>query len=280
MRAPWLLIDVHNMAHRAFHSVGGLSFEDVPTGVLYGVFRDILSLRDRFKSDKFVFCFDYGESFRVNVHSGYKASRITRRDAMNDDERVMYDTLLQQIIHLRCDILHNIGFRNVLFESGSEADDIIAKIALALPKEQEAVIVSGDEDFYQLLRSNIRVYHPAKERLVDKVFFRSHYRIKPKQWIDVKCMAGCKTDDIPGVKGVGTITAIKYLLGQLNKQTQTYKKIKMAVELGFIEDNQILVELPYPATGKFKLNENHVTSKSWEEVMVQYGMRSLRKGFK
>ncbi len=273
MSKTWLLIDSNNLCYRAFFSMGALSHNDIPTGVLYGFFRDILSLQQEFGSENFVFCFDLGESFRMNHLPTYKSSREKIRQKYTDEEREGRRILLEQIRLLRTKYLQDIGFSNVLSKKGFEADDFIGSVCKNLDEDDKAVIVSGDQDFYQLITKNVVVFHPRNGNIVDKFLFKHYYGISPKQWIEVKAIAGCKSDDIPGVRGVGEKTAIKYLRGEMNTATETYRRIRKSKDLK--SKNLPIVRLPYLGTPEIELQEDTVTKKKWKLVMKELGMRSL-----
>lgn len=270
----WLVIDVSCICYRAFHSTGDLSYKEVPTGVLYGFFRDIVYLQDRFNTDKIVFCFDKGRSFRYDLLPSYKRTRKKKYASAPKEERRARAALKDQIKLLRRKYLKYLGYKNILSKSRFEADDIIASVVKNLPTGDEAIIVSSDSDMLQLLKSNVNIYNPHQKRTVTKTTFLREFRIRPFHWVNVKAIVGCPTDDIKGVKGIGIPTAIKFLTHNLKPGA---KKDSILHNPGFSQwsENIKLVKLPFPGTPVFKLQEDEVTAKKWIRLCKKLGMRSL-----
>ena len=129
-----LLLDVHYLAYRSFHSIGHLSFDDYPTGVLYGIFRDVLQTMERFQTHRAIWCFDHGRSKRHDILPEYKSTRRNKRKEASEDEKQRHKEMKEQIKRLRTDLLPRLGFKNVFAEEGYEGDDLIAAIAKGCPK--------------------------------------------------------------------------------------------------------------------------------------------------
>lgn len=284
MNKTWLLFDCNFLCHRAFHAVGHLSFNEVKTGVLYGFFSDIQSIQEEFGSSDVVFCFDHGRiGVREKMFSGYKAKRKAKYDDADDEEIEARRELLRQVDLLKTDYLSRIGYRNVFYQTGYEADDMIASVAKTLPDGDEAIIITADEDMYQLITDRVMFYNPNKKMRMSLQKFKDEYGIDPSQFWKVKCIAGCSTDDVPGIRGVGERTAIKYLKGELPETAKTYQSIKAGRKV--LRRNKPLVKLPFKRTARFKLIDDDVDLNEWEEVCKELGFnakrrrRVTRKGF-
>ena len=264
----WLLLDCHNLAWRAFHSVG-----DLEQGVVFGFLKDLQVLLQTLAPGRPVFCFDYGKSLRYDHIPQYKSSRKKQLLKLTAREKAMREDASKQIELLRTSILSALGFRNVCFQKRYEADDVIASLCLALPKREQAVIVSSDKDLYQLLAHNVRIYNAHASRYVTADTFRAEYGIAPSQWADVKALAGCRTDDIPGIDGIGDKTAAKFLAGRLKSSSVAYGKI--------IRNNQKwrsnlpLVQLPMDGVIPIELQRDVVTADRWATVARGLDMPSL-----
>jgi len=269
-----LLIDTNYLCYRAFYAMGELAHEGAGTGAIFGVLRDIVALQDNFQTTRCVFAFDTGRSNRAKLLPTYKATRRKKREEENEEEKQARENFGRQVGALRKDYLPAVGFKNVFAARGFEADDIIASITTRLPGNVEAVVVGSDKDFYQLLRPNVYCWNPQKQRAYTAKHFRAEWGMEPDEWADVKAYAGCSTDDVPGVPGVGEKTAAKYLCGALGAHTKAYKKLEAArVQYAF---NMRLVQLPYPGTPEFVLQEDEVTEEKWVALADRLGMRSLR----
>jgi DNA polymerase-1 len=261
----WLLLDCNYLAWRAFHSTGALRNEGGPTGVLYGFLRNLYVLQSELLSNRFVFCFDYGKSKREGLYPDYKISRKKRYESMSEEELEPIEAMRNQLELLRTTYLDAIGYRNVLFQKGYEADDIIAKICLNLPKGDKAVIVSADQDMYQLLwREQRTIWDPFQKKMTTHATFSSTWKISPKNWAEVKAIAGCKSDDIKGIRGIGEKKAAAYLQGESTKKD--YDKI--VADFPTVRSNLELTTLPFPGTKKVTLQEDEVTKDSWVETVV------------
>ena len=272
MIKPWLILDSNFLCWRAFHAMGGLSFEGKMTGVLFGVFRDILHLQREFDTNRIAFCFDSRESDRKVKYPKYKSTRANRYKEMSDDEANAHREFRRQIRDLQRQHLHDIGFRNVFLQKGKEADDLVAVICKAYPKTKK-IIVSSDEDLFQLLDANTTMWNPNQQRRLTLRWFEKTYNISPNRWADVKAIAGCSTDDVEGVKGVGEKTAIKFLNGTTNPKSKAHHSI--IVNLKQTRRNLKLVSLPLAGTDPIRLLKDKVTDDKWTAKAEEFGMKSL-----
>jgi len=232
--SSWLVLDVSYLAYRALHTTGSLSHGDDPTGVTF---------------------------------------RKKKRKEASEDEKAAYASLRKQLEDLRTHVLTDMGFVNVFSQKGFEADDLIASVALRCPKNSEAIIVSSDEDLYQLLGSNRMIWNPHKKKILNRKWFKEEYGIEPSQWRTVKALAGCSSDNVPGIPGVGEKTAIKFIKREIKKGTKTYDKFENAETI--IKRNLPIVKLPYPGTGKPIPKRDKITVESWNMVMEGFGFISL-----
>ncbi len=276
----WLVVDVNYLARRSFYGARGkLSYKEVRTGVIYGIFRDLISLQDEFRTTNVVLCFDAGRGIRKEIYPGYKAKRHAKKDEEKDPAQERAEHEYQtQVYKLRTDYLSRIGYANVFFKEGFESDDIIASVVYNLPEGDEAVIVSEDRDLYQLLSGRCRMYAPNKHRTVTLQAVKAEWGIDAPLWWRVLTLAGCDTDEVPGVHGVAKKTAIKYLTGQLKKTSAKYLSIRNFIEndRAAFKRNIKLVKLPLKGTPVFELRADKMSEKGWDEVVTSMGMKSLR----
>jgi len=99
-----------------------------------------------------------------------------------------------------------------LIPEEDEADDIIATLAIKMAlKDQNVTIVSTDKGFLSLLNPHISVYDHFNRRHLDSNFVQSKFNVKPQQLMDLWTLTGDNTNKIPGVAGVGQITAAQLL---------------------------------------------------------------------
>lgn len=242
------------------------------TGVVYGFLRDIVSLQDQHCTDYIAFAFDRGRSRRELVYPAYKSNR--REKVYTSSEETAYNELQRQIRSLRREYLPEAGFRNIFSQKGYEADDVLASLCHNLRRQDEAIIVSADQDLYQLLSPRVSIYNPGKRETITQDSFARKFGVDCAQWPDVKAIAGCVTDCIQGIRGVGVKTAAKFLAGNLKPKSKAFESIVKGDMIW--KQNIKLVRLPYPGTNQFEFQDDEVTRKKWRGLTSRLGMETLR----
>lgn len=265
-----LVIDVMNLCYRAWHALPQLSWQGRPTEVLFGFFRQVEALNQLFLSDCFAFCFEHPKLLRREIFPDYKHKR-NHVDRDPQEVRAL-DALRSQIVELRQELLPRAGFRNVFCQEGYEADDLMAAIARERAYCKESVVlVTSDSDLFQCLAPNIAIYSPHDKKLKSDKWFREKYSISPIQWAIVKAMTGCKTDNVPGIPGVGEITAIKYLRRLLPDDSKAMGNISQSKEI--VRRNRQLVELPFRGIEPPQLENESWNPAKWRQACKSIGMR-------
>jgi len=274
MRPPLLVIDVHYLCHRAFHSSQKeLTWKGRATGVIFGFLKSISFLKDEFQTDQIAFCFEHPHLFRRDIYPPYKRRRHTK--VKTPEEVKAYSSLIGQISLLHKIYLPKIGFRNVFCFRGMESDDIMAALARDCPDNEEAILVTADNDLLQCLKPNVTIYSPQKQKLFTQDWFVSTYGIEPREWAKVKAIAGCNGDEVEGIVGIGEKTALKYMTGALDMTSKAWKSITSSEGKATVRRNRPLVELPYEGCPSPKLREDQVTKQAWVETCGLLGMRSI-----
>lgn len=271
---PLIVVDTNYLAHRAFHAMGELRHEDILTGPIFGVFQDIVQLQQTLGTGPMAFAFDYGgKGHRGAVYPEYKLGRRERHAAEDDTAKDIRREFNREVKRMRTRYLPAAGFRNTFAEKGFEGDDIIASIVTRW--EGEAVIVGSDEDLWQLLRPGVTMYNPTTRKVMTDVLFTRQWGIQPAEWPSVKAWAGCSSDDVHGVPGVGPKTAVKYLTGTLPRHHKTYAAMTATGGLATYNRNIKIVRLPYPGTPEYTIQPDEVTEERWKEVANMLGMKSM-----
>lgn len=260
----------------AKHSMGGLSYEERSTGVIFGFLRQILKLSIMYDTNQFIFFWDSKESLRKKIYPEYKANRKKEKTKEEQAEDVVIHS---QFTDLRCNILSSIGFQNIFHFSGYESDDLIAYAVFQTLKHLDFdgyVIVSADEDMYQLLSDNVCMYNPQKKKEYTDVDFIREHQIDPIDWFEVKAIAGCTSDNVKGINGVGPATAIKYLNGNLKTESKLYQQIVSSHGQKIIKRNIRLVRLPLTGTPNFFLvNNEKLMINNFMRICQRYGFTSM-----
>lgn len=274
MNQPLLVFDCHYLCHRAFHAQKDLSFHGIATGVIYGFLKGIGYLKNQFQTDRIAFCFENDTSYRKIHFKPYKMKRLHDRE--EPEKAKARGDLCRQIDALRSSYLRQIGFKNIFYYPGWESDDIMAKITQIA--KGEVILVTSDADMYQLLRSNVMMYSPYQKKLLTHSWFVKEYGIQPWQWAMVKAIAGCDSDGVPGIPGVGEVTAVKFLRRQLKKDSVAFKSIMSPEGCEIVKRNRGLVELPLadPPTPTPEWDgSERISTKGWNSVCSRLGIQSM-----
>lgn len=272
--ATWLLLDANYLCYRAFYSTGELmSGDGDATGTVYGFLRDVIGLQDLFATTRIAFFFDGDNLKRKQIYACYKASRKEKQKLLNEEEREDMEDFYKQVNYLRTRYLPYLGFNNVFCEPEYEGDDLIAAVCAARKLRNEYVIVTSDKDLYQCLAGNVKIYNPASRKTITIQSFFKEWKIAPEWWPRVKAIAGCKTDDVRGVPGIGEKLAAKYLLNQLppGKRLDSIE-----ARTNRIRRNFALVALPMDGTPTPMLLEDEVTPERWAKCCRKLGFRNLQ----
>src|SRR3989344_4031121 len=196
------LIDANSLIHRAFHALPPFTSPDGrPTGALYGISNILLKILREQKPDYIAAAFDRPEpTFRDKEYREYKATRPETAEG-----------LIPQIIGAR-ELFSLLGIKT-LEMPGFEADDIIMTLANKFNQEDlRVVIFSGDLDILQAVRGENIVAQIPKTGISNTVIYnkeavQDRFGVPPEKLADFKGLVGDKSDNIPGVRGVGPKTA-------------------------------------------------------------------------
>jgi len=269
--APSLVVDSNYLCHQALYTLGELQYEGVATGVLFGFLSRLLHLGLKFKSNDLILCWDSKHSIRKKIYAQYKAKR---HQGETEEEKQKRMEAYQIFTLIRREILPEMGFQNNFIQKGYEADDLIAKIVRG--KIGLFVIVSADQDLYQCLQANTRIYQPSKHRIVTRKVFKEEFGIPSSEWERVKELAGCDSDNVPGIQGVGVKTAIKFLTGQLKETSKVYDRITKGKKT--ISLNHRLCSLPLKEVKEPTIGANSYSFKRMRKVFREYGISSFSHG--
>ncbi len=276
MSNKFLILDCNFLCHRLKHAMGGLSFEGGATGIIYGFLKSIPMYQEMFDTPHIIFCWDSKTSKRQEIFPEYKLNRQIRRKEMSEEELDFEYTFQFQMKMLRIKYLPMIGFKNIFCQKGYEADDLIASLCLTIPEKNQMVIITSDQDLYQCLATNIFIYDPIKRKRMTLQGLFKQYELRPHEWQMMKAIAGCSTDNVSGVKGIGEKTAIKYLTVGLSDTTKAFQRINSDIGWKIYKRNLKLVRLPFDGTKKYKLKKDDLSAQGWKQVIRKLGLKSIR----
>lgn len=202
-----MIIDGNSILNRAFYGLQGTQIlaaaDGLHTNAIYGFINILNKFLEEEKPQYLCVAFDLkAPTFRHLQFDGYKATR-----------KGMPPELAEQLPYMK-EVLDAMNIRRLELE-GFEADDIIGSISKCAEEgNMQVVIITGDRDSLQLASDNTRILMPITrfgrtetESYDGKGVFEK-YGVTPQQFIDVKGLMGDKSDNIPGVPGIGEVTAL------------------------------------------------------------------------
>jgi DNA polymerase-1 len=198
------LLDGHSLSYRAFFALPTTlaTSSGQVTNAVYGFTSMLIKLLAEERPELVAVAFDVGKpTVRLEKYAEYKAGR----PEAPDEFRQQLGLIVEVLDTLRVPV---VGIQE------HEADDAIATLALrALERGIEAVIVTADRDFFQLVRPGITVMFNVKGisdiRRYDEQAVQERFGLPPSQYLDYVALKGDPSDNIHGVRGVGEKTAAK-----------------------------------------------------------------------
>jgi len=210
-----LLIDGLNTFIRSYTCNPATNEDGIHIGGITGFLLSIGYAIRHIKPTRVIICFDGkgGSARRKKLFPNYKAqrtvnNRLTRinSNSSGEDERVS----MGQQIHRLTEYLEHLPV-TVMATEKIEADDAIAYIAKQILPESQHFIMSTDTDFLQLINDKIAVWSPTAKKFYFKEDMKDRFKLRPENYILYKSLTGDKSDNIPGIKGLGQKTLEKRL---------------------------------------------------------------------
>lgn len=274
-KLPIILVDGSSYLYRAFHALPPLiTSKGQPTGAIKGVLNMLRSLVKNYPNSPIAVVFDAkGPTFRDELFAEYKA----QRPPMPDDLRSQIEPLHACV--------QALGLPLLCIE-GVEADDVIGTLARQAAEQGQAVIIStGDKDMAQLVCPNVALINTMTNTFMDEEGVKEKFGIGPELIIDFLALMGDKSDNIPGVPGIGEKTALALLQG-IGSMDALYANLDKIAELKFrgakttakkLEENREQAYLSYQlATIKLdcelplEWNELHLNKPDTEALKTLY----------
>lgn len=210
-----VLVDGNSLLNRAFYATPVFSTSSgQPTNAIFGFVKLVLKIISDEKPEYFVVTFDLkAPTFRHKMYSGYKATRSPMPEELASQVKPLKSLLAAMNIAM-CE------------QEGVEADDLIGTLSKKF--DVHSYIYTGDRDSFQLVDEKTDVYY-TKRGVSDLLKlsaenFESEIGLKPPAIVDLKALMGDKSDNIPGVNGIGETTARK-LLGEFATLDGVYENI-------------------------------------------------------
>ena len=200
------VIDGNSLMHRAYHAVPPTMTapDGTPTNAAFGFISMLVKFIEMAQPDAIICAFDKGRpAFRMEALKQYKA----QRPPMDDDLRMQFPVIENLLKAMNIPVVALKGW---------EGDDVLGTVAA---RDEElgynTLLVTGDKDAYQLVSDLTRVV-TTKRGITDVVIYgpeevKERYGVEPGQFTDFLGLKGDKSDNIPGVPGIGDKKAASML---------------------------------------------------------------------
>ncbi len=232
------LLDGHSLSFRAFFALPPdlATTSGQVTNAVYGFTSMLIKLLSEEHPDLIAVAFDKGKpTIRLERYADYKAGRAEAPDEFR-----------QQLGLIR-EVLQTLAVPIVEVE-GHEADDALATLALrAAQKGMEAVIVTADRDFFQMVSPQITVMF-NRRGISDIVRYdvkavEDRFGLPPEKYLDYVALKGDPSDNLPGVPGVGEKTASRLIqdFGSIENLLAHTNQLKGRLRQGIEDAGQSLV---------------------------------------
>ena len=217
----FLLIDGNSMLSRAFYGIRLLTAPDGSfTNAVLGFFNTYIKVVSEEKPDGVCVCFDvHAPTFRKEMFDAYKAGR-----SPTPPELIAQIPLMKELLDL-------VGIARLEL-AGYEADDLLGTLSQMMEETgHEAVILTGDRDSLQLAgdRTKVKIATTKAGQPItvdyDPLKIMLEFGVMPKELIDVKALMGDRSDNIPGVAGIGEKTALS-LIAQNHSVDALYENLE------------------------------------------------------
>lgn len=210
-----VLIDGNSLLNRAYYATPVFSTSSgQPTNAIFGFVKLVLKIISDVKPEYFVVTFDLkAPTFRHKMYTGYKATRTPMPEELASQVKPL-KSLLSAMKIAMCE------------QEGVEADDLIGTLSKKF--DVHSYIYTGDRDSFQLVDEKTDVYYTKRgvsdllKLSVDN--FESEIGLNPAAIVDLKALMGDKSDNIPGVAGIGETSARK-LLGEFGTLECVYENL-------------------------------------------------------
>jgi DNA polymerase-1 len=243
-----LIIDGLNAFLRAFTMINHINPDGHHIGALTGFLKSIGYAIKMLNPTKVVIVFDGvgGSNARRNLFPDYKANRNANRmtnysifQSKEEESESINNQMQRLILYLKCLPV------SVISIEGLEADDIIGYLTHKLEnfgETQEINIMSADQDFLQLLSEKTSVYSPTKKRIFKPKDVLTDFGVSATNYINYKILLGDKSDNVPGVTGLGPVKLVK-LFPELTGENKVTLESIITKSAELINENKLYLSV-------------------------------------
>lgn len=196
-----LAIDFNNCVFASAYGQPLTNSKGHNVNVIIAFFNKLKMLIDIVNPTYIVFASDLTRerTFRRKLYPGYKAQRKPMDPEIHEQMR----TISRLIALLGYPTLNDYTY---------EADDVLGMISrYNMINGMNTVIISSDRDLYQLVNKHTFIMTPRGDKVIDLSYMNENYKLTPDQWIELKMLQGDRSDNIPGIVGIGPKTALQLM---------------------------------------------------------------------
>lgn len=208
---PVVLVDGMNLAHRAKWAYRKLKYKNLDRVVDVSIFFGMVQMiktwlqRNGWQPEKLIIFWDGDlHEERLKIYPDYKRKRHEKRD------KKQHSKFMKKVIKVQ-KLFHYMGVAQA-YDPKVEGDDMCYLLVKEYIAFNRIVIISGDQDFDQLVNNDVSVYDPGRDRITVPALVGAHnYGLNVNQLVDLKCLMGDTSDEITGFRGVGESKAPAFL---------------------------------------------------------------------
>jgi DNA polymerase-1 len=249
------------------------------TSAVFGFASSLIKILTDEKPDYIAVVFDTKEpTFRHKKYKEYKATR----EKMPEEMIYQYPRIIELVEAFDVPLIEKEGY---------EADDVIATLAREAEKREiETFMVTGDKDFMQLISPSIKMYviRPGKDvEIFDLDYLKKEFEMTPEQVTDYLALMGDKSDNVPGIQGIGEKTA-RQLLKDFHSLDEIFKnldkvsgkalpeKLQNGKEMAYLSKELVTIDQHVPVEVDFDhMKMETVDAKKLRELFEALEFRSL-----
>lgn len=270
-----LLIDGENILHQSFHKFEKLKSTDgKPSGAIFGFFKSLHMYLTRFEPHEVVITFDNGHSpVRDKLLPNYKGHR--KNISVDYESLQIQKAIIMKILGMLRNHLPHIEF----YSFYQIYKKFLAYLIINTYRSDNVILVSSDKDFNQLLNKNVRILNPRKDEVIRMGNCKELFGYHSHETVEYLAMVGDTSDDIPGFKGIGPVTArkildeyksiYKYLEAKPNKEYQeAWERNRKLIDLFWFVGNVPLDKIPLKRKKTFNYDK-------FRKLCIEYSLASF-----
>lgn len=247
-----LLIDGNSILNRAFYGMAAnmlVTKDGTFTNAIYGFLNILEKYLVEDEPSHIAVAFDLkGKTFRHDMYDKYKAGR----KGMPPELSMQLPILKEILTAMNIPILEKEGY---------EADDILGTLSLNASEQMKVTVLTGDKDMLQLVSDKCTVKIPTTSsgqktvNVFDLQTFIQEYGINPDMFVDVKAIMGDKSDNIPGIKGIGQVGALS-LIKEFKSLENIYSNIDSVTKPALKDKLEKNKEIAFLSKELSRINKN------------------------